>query len=178
MLIFIIYICIGSQLLLSALAKLRHFHTFVSIFKTYSFPIIFKNNLTAGLVIIFEILLGISLLSLNVSILRFGVLGLIFFIISANILILIRLLKGEKKIRCGCGEFLDEEHNVFWLLIRNFALIIILLFCLSEPSLGNRLISQKSLFVYLAGIGLLSVIKLAGAVFKAIFAIKQWKLVG
>ncbi|MGI8638681.1 MAG: MauE/DoxX family redox-associated membrane protein [Pyrinomonadaceae bacterium] len=178
MLVFIICISIGFQLLLSAIAKFRNFSTFLSIFQSYKFPAIFKNTFFARILILAEALLGVSLLSLNEKIIWFGICGTIFFIFIANVLISIRLVKGEKKFRCGCGETLNEEHNALWLLIRNFALILILFFCLSETISNSFQVSQPTLFIFLTGLGLLSVIKLASAVFKAIFAIKQWKAAG
>ncbi len=178
MLILIICISIGFQLLLSALAKFRNFSTFLPIFHSYQFPAIFKNYFFARLLILTEALLGVSLLSLNEKIMWFGICGTIFFIFIANFLISIRLLKGEKKFRCGCGESLNEEHNALWLLIHNFALILILFFCLSETISNTLQVSQYTLFIFLTALGLLSVVKLASAVFKAIFAIEQWKAAG
>jgi hypothetical protein len=178
MLVIFLYIAIGSQLLLSAVTKLRDFSTFLSILKTYSIPNFLKNNFFAGLIVLTETSFGIFLLSLNAEIIWIGALGTTFFLILANLLVVLRLKKGEKKIRCGCGESLDEEQNAIWLLVRNTGLIFILVFGLKEALPTVSLLSIAALYIFLAGWGLLSAAKLSAAFFRTILNIRQWKAAG
>jgi hypothetical protein len=178
MTVLLICVSIGSQLLLSALTKLQDFSTFLNIFNSYPIPGFIKSKHYAYLVIFTEILFGLTLLSLNEKIIWFGLLGTAVFILFANILIALRLKKGEKKFRCGCGESLNEEQNAVWLLASNFALIVLALFGLSETVVTVSLFSKEALYIFLAGWGALAAVKLIQASFKVIFYIRQWKAFG
>lgn len=90
-------ILIGTQFLISGWVKFRGLNTFIDILEKYPLPQIFKNQTFAWLIIIFEILLGVSFLSLQAEMIWFGCLGATFFIICASLLAFIRWLKGEKK---------------------------------------------------------------------------------
>lgn len=174
MLIFLLCIAVGTQFILSALTKIRNYSTFLTIFKAYPVLNNLKIDSLAYLVIVSELILGTLLLSLNKDFIRFGLLGSCLFISLANFLVVLRLNKGERRFKCGCGEALDEEQNAVWILTRNFALLLLLGFGFIAHISDVSIFPKDALHLYLSGWGLLAGAKLVTAIFQSIFYIKQW----
>ncbi len=176
--VLVVSIIIGTQFLLSAWAKVRDLPTFLAILANYPLIASLPKKTFAFLIIIFEICLGFSLISFQGELIRLAFFGAIIFIICANILAFIRLIKGEKKFRCGCGESLNEEQSSFWLLFKNFVWLFVLLFCVNQNIPTVFMLSKASLNIFLIGFGFLAIIKLLLAFYRAIANIKQWKAAG
>jgi hypothetical protein len=176
--VLVLSVIIGTQFSLSALAKISDLSAFVTILGNYPLIRYLNYKTLAVIIIVFEIWLGFSLLSLQGEIIRFALIGAIIFIFLASLLSFIRLIKGEKKFRCGCGGSLDEEQSGVWLLIRNFFWLVVLLFCLKQNIPSVFLISKEALNLFLNGFGLLAIIKLFFIILRATLYIKQWKAVG
>lgn len=180
MLALILYIAVGSQLVLSALNKFRDFSAFRSILQSYPLPEIFQRGFFAFLIAGAELLLGFSLLSLNEKIVRPGALATIVFLALAGTLIALRWRRGEKVIRCGCGN-LNEERPAARILAGNAALVFLLLFAftrLPPPPPEVSLFSADAVCLWLAGGGTLVSVKLSAAMLRTLEHLRQWRAAG
>lgn len=174
----ILCIAIGTYLFLSAVEKSRNFSTFAEIFKSYRIPLLAKSRKVVIGIVLIEFVLALSLLSFNDKMVWVGLCGTLIFISLATIGIAARLLKGEKRFRCGCGKDLAEESSAVWLMLRNLILLAVLSFCLSCATAASLQWSDETLFIYLSGLGCLSIVQLGDAALKAINHIKKWKALG
>lgn len=171
MLFYVISFSIGLFLLHSAWVKFRSLNDFAEILRDYSFKI---NPI---FIIIFEAILGVLLISFYSAFVVFGLLGTIIFIGLATSIFLLRIIRGEKKFRCGCGRDLSQTHDARWLIVRNLIILSCLIWALSGFK-SQTFVALEVFLLYLVSSAVVLSLNFIGAFWRAGRAIREWKAFG
>src|SRR5262249_19472807 len=159
----------------SAWSKFRDPATFVMIMESYRLPR--GMRISARGIPWLEALLGLALLSPNVRWTVTALGGALVFILVASGAVAIRLLRGEKRFRCGCGGDLTEEHNGVGIIVRNILLILLVILGLVGAS-SHWLPATPVLPIYLIGMSLALCWQLGEALLRAWRFTYEWKASG
>jgi hypothetical protein len=168
---------VGWWFLASAWVKWRDPKTFAAILGTYPLLAPLRSALVVRVVPAVEGAIGLALLSVHPLALLYGASVALLFVASVSAVVAIRLARGERRFRCGCGGNLGESHSAAAVLARN-AVIVTLLVCVifHIESISDR--TEPVLPAFLAGGGAMLGVRFAGAVRFAWRATREWKASG
>lgn len=169
--------CLGLLLLLTAWSKYREPRKFLEIVQDYPWLRSTMPRRWVWMVPWLEALLGVALLSLNPWLTTAALVGVLLWILLASIAVAARLVRGERRFRCGCGGNLDEEHSAAGVLQRNGLLSILVggVLAIGHPGWP---VDTAVLPVYLTAVGGVLGVGLAGAALRAWRNTGQWKVSG
>jgi hypothetical protein len=166
----------GLWLLSSAWSKLRDPQAFGEIVRSYPLPRWVNPGALARGIPLLEVLLGLTLLSLDPRLAGPALIGTLGFLGMTTAAVISRLARGEKRFRCGCGGDLGEVHSGSVILLRNTLLIGLGIIGLA--SADGLSPSNAALPIYLTGGGLVLGLKLAAALLRAWRYRTEWKVSG
>jgi hypothetical protein len=171
MLFYVISFSTGLFLLHSAWVKFSNLKDFAEILDGYPFRI------KPIFIVIFEAALGVLLISFYSGFIVFGLIGASIFIGLATSVILLRAIRGEKKLRCGCGRDLSETHDARWLIARNLLILSSLIWAWSgfKP---QTFVAAEVFLLYLVSSAVVMSLYFVGAFWRAGRAVWEWKVFG
>ena len=169
---------LGFTFLFSAWAKCKDLQLFQKILATYSNSNLFQSKIFSISIIVYEVLVAFLLLINQPLLTKIGLFLAIIFIICANLLLVIRLLRGDYKFRCGCGSSLEKEQNVIWSILKNFLVIILGIITLNYFTLNISIFSLEFNLIILLSLGLISIPQLLKAIWNNLIILRQWKVSG
>jgi Methylamine utilisation protein MauE len=166
----------GAFLLSSAWSKLRRPESFRAIAAQYPFPRVMGERRLVWMIPWIEFTLALAVLTTREPYTLWGVAGTCLFLITASAAVLGRVLRGERRFRCGCGGDLSQSHSAGWILLRNFTWLLLLsrLLVGTIPAAAGESVVPSCF----AGVGLLASLKLAEAAHSTWRAITEWKVSG
>lgn len=168
---------VGVWFLASAWFKWRDPKTFAAILGTYPLLAPLRSALAVRVVPAVECAIGLALLSAQPRALLYGASVAWLFVASASAVVAIRLARGERRFRCGCGGNLGESHAAAAVLARNAVLAALLVgVMLHIESMSNR--TEAVLPALLTGCGAVLGVRFAGAARFAWRATREWKASG
>jgi hypothetical protein len=168
---------LGALFVLSAWAKFRAPEEFRDIAAAYPLARWLPARVWASWVAPLEMALGTGLLSLQRGVVAPALIGSLVLLGVATWGVGWRLLRGERRFRCGCGSALDEESSAALVLLRNFVLCAVAL--LATIALGWEQGSAPSLLpVGLTSVGVLLGVALLRAAVKVWWWSRQWTVRG
>jgi hypothetical protein len=165
---------LGMGLLAAAWAKVRDFDLFLELVRGYPLPGRLGPRAVAVGVPALEGVLGTALLSLHPLLSRVGAAGTLALLAAVSGAVGYRLLRGEKRFRCGCGGDLAADHSAAAVLLRNALLAAAAGLAVAGPAAGPA----GALPLWLTGAGLVLGAKGAAAALRARRFAREWTASG
>lgn len=166
---------VGLWLLAAAWAKVRRFDTFIQIVRTYPLPGWLRPSVGYAIPVV-EALLAFALLSPWPALAARGLVATLILLCPMSGAVALRLARGERRFRCGCGGDLTREHSAIFVLARNILVGAAVPAALLILRPGFE--ASVQLPLYLAGAAVVLGLRLADAAVVGWRSALEWKAAG